>query len=138
MIISVSEIQKGKPPKSSTFRSSNYTNYTCTTTLVYLISVIIIILISLFRFNFWNISKCVLDKPYVRKTKKKCFEFYLLSFAPLYRICFVIFSLLALGTSGYFYCCCIFYIFLKWRTLELILIALRRSGMFKSNIFNFY
>ena len=62
---------------------------------------------------------------------RQYFEIYMLSFAPLYRICFVIFSLLALGTSGYFYCCCILYIFLKWPTLDLILTALRRSGMLK-------
>ena len=64
---------------------------------------------------------------------RQYFEIYLLSFAPLYRICFVVFSLLALGTSGYFYCCCILYIFLKWPTLDLILTALRRSGLLKYN-----
>ena len=117
-------------------------HYTCTTATMYLISAVInlnnLILISLFRLNFRNNSKQDLDKPNVKKIKEKqCFEFYLLSFAPLYRIFFVVFSLLALGTSGYFYCCCILYVFLNWPTLDLILTALRRSGMFIFNIFTF-
>ena len=104
---------------------------------MYLISAITIILISLFRWKFLNNSKHGSYKPYVIKTREKqCFEFYLHSFAPLYRICFAIFSLLAFGTSGYFYCCCILYVFLKSSPLEQLLIALKRSGMFISTKFS--
>ena len=58
----------------------------------------------------------------------KCFELYLLSFSPLYRILFVICSILALGTHGYFYCGCILYVFLKSSVLHQVLTAVRRSG----------
>ena len=117
-------------------------HYTCTNATTYLTSAVInlnnLILISLFRLNFRNNSKHDPDKPYIKRLKeKKCFEFYLLSFAPLYRIFFVVFSLLALGTSGYFYSCCILYVFLNWPTLDLILTALRRSGMFIFDIFTY-
>ena len=78
------------------------------------------------KFNKQNIEKHKELKP---------FKIYIHSFTPWYRIFFMIFSLLALRTSGYFYCCCILYVFLKSSTLEQILIALRRSGRFVSNIF---
>ena len=58
----------------------------------------------------------------------KCFEVYLLSFAPLYRIFFVVCSILALGTHGYFYCGCSLYLFLKSSVLHQVLTAVRRSG----------
>ena len=76
------------------------------------------------------------NKPNIEKHKEiKCFDFHILSFTPLYRIFFMIFSVLALGTSGSFYCCCILYVFLKSNTSEQILIALKRSGMFISTLF---
>ena len=76
------------------------------------------------------------NKPNIEKHKEmKCFDFHFFSFTPVYRIIFTIFSLLALGTSGYFYCGCILYVFLKSSTPEQIVIALKRSGMFISPLF---
>ena len=59
----------------------------------------------------------------------KCFEVYLLSFSPLYRLLFVICSILSLASHGYFYCGCILYLFLKSSVLHQVLTAVRRSGM---------
>ena len=59
---------------------------------------------------------------------RQCFEVYFISFGPLYRILFVLCSLLALASSGYFYCCCILYLFMKNDVLRHVLIAVRRSG----------
>lgn len=63
-----------------------------------------------------------------KPVSRQCFEVYLISFAPLYRILFVLCSLLALATSGYFYCCCILYVFLKSDVLPQVVTAVRRSG----------
>ena len=60
--------------------------------------------------------------------KAKCYEVYLVSVAPLYRILFVLFSILALGTHGYFYCGCLLYLFLKSAVLRQVLTAVRKSG----------
>ena len=63
-----------------------------------------------------------------KPVSSQCFEVYLISFAPLYRIIFVLCSLLALATSGYFYCCCVLYVFLKSNVLHQVLTIVRRSG----------
>ena len=57
----------------------------------------------------------------------KCFALLLSSFGPLYRILFVLCSFSALFTSGYFYCFCILYLFLKIKLLYPILTAVRKS-----------
>ena len=59
----------------------------------------------------------------------KCFEVYLFSFSPLYRLLFVVCSILSLASHGYFYCGCILYLFLKSSVLHQVLTAVRRSGM---------
>ena len=51
-----------------------------------------------------------------------------ISFEPIYIIFFLICSILSLGLQGYFYCFCLFYIFLKFPTLSTVLNALKRSG----------
>ena len=72
---------------------------------------------------------CYRKLPEFKKpVSSQCFEVYFISFAPLYRIIFVLCSLLALATSGYFYCCCILYVFLKNDVLHHVLTAVRRSG----------
>lgn len=58
----------------------------------------------------------------------KCFEVYLLSFGPLYRMFFCVCSILALAFHGYFYCGCILYLFVYSSVLEQVLTALGRSG----------
>ena len=99
----------------------------------------------LFRYNFkkWldryellrrlqeNINNCCCKgklPEFKKPVSRQCFEVYLISFAPLYRIVFVLCSLLALATSGYFYCCCVLYVFLKSNVLHQVLTIVRRSG----------
>lgn len=53
-------------------------------------------------------------------------EFF--SFEPIYRGFFVLFSLIGFIGSGYFYCGCMFYIFIKNNVLRYILKAIRKSG----------
>ena len=67
-----------------------------------------------------------INKP----VNSQCFEVYFISFPPLYRILFLIFSIVALGTHGYFYCGCILYVFLTDDVLQQVLTAIRRSGGF--------
>ena len=56
------------------------------------------------------------------------FQVYFFNFRPLYRIVFLICSIVALGTEGYFYCGCILYVFLNSNVLQQVLTAIWRSG----------
>lgn len=57
------------------------------------------------------------------------FQTSFFSFEPLYRIFFALFSCLGLVLSGYFYCGCMLYVFLKNSVLQYILKAVGKSGM---------
>ena len=59
---------------------------------------------------------------------EKYFQIFFFSFEPLYRILFVILSVLGLAVSGYFYCGCMIYLFLRNHVLNNILRAVRKSG----------
>ena len=64
----------------------------------------------------------------IRPTKSsKYIELLLSSLDLLYRLLFVVCSFVALFTSGYFYCVCILYVFLKIKQLHPILIAVKKS-----------
>ena len=65
-----------------------------------------------------------------RPVPRRYFQKSFFSFEPLYRISFVFFSLAGLIGSGYFYCGCMIYIFLKNHVLHYILKALGKSGKF--------
>ena len=73
---------------------------------------------------------CTYCKSIKPPENAKCFEIYFLSFVPLYRIFFLLCSVVALGTRGYFYCGCILYVLLSSDVLFTVLTAVRRSGMF--------
>uniref|UniRef100_A0A1X7V711 Ion transport domain-containing protein n=1 Tax=Amphimedon queenslandica TaxID=400682 RepID=A0A1X7V711_AMPQE len=60
---------------------------------------------------------------------EKYFQIFFFSFEPLYRILFVILSLLGLAASGYFYCGCMIYLFLRNHVLKNILRAVRKSAV---------
>ena len=55
-------------------------------------------------------------------------KIYFFSYAPLYRIFFLLCSIAALGTRGYFYCGCILYVMHENKVLHTVLTAMRRSG----------
>ena len=63
-----------------------------------------------------------------RPQPEKYFQIFFFSFEPLYRIFFAIFSMLGLVSSGYFYCGCMIYLFLRNHVLLNILRAVRKSG----------
>ena len=71
----------------------------------------------------------ITEKPINNLDIAECFEQYFLSFAPLYRIIFLLCSIAALATKGYFYCGCILYVLMGSEVLLNILTAVRRSGM---------
>ncbi|XP_019860520.1 PREDICTED: inositol 1,4,5-trisphosphate receptor-like protein A [Amphimedon queenslandica] len=56
----------------------------------------------------------------------ECFDIYLFSFSPMYRVLFLLFSLLSIGTFGYFYCLCLPYIFLNIDVMQDIVKAISR------------
>uniref|UniRef100_A0A1X7UPY7 RyR/IP3R Homology associated domain-containing protein n=2 Tax=Amphimedon queenslandica TaxID=400682 RepID=A0A1X7UPY7_AMPQE len=56
----------------------------------------------------------------------ECFDIYLFSFSPIYRVLFLFFSLLSIGTFGYFYCLCLPYIFLNIDVMQDIVKAISR------------
>ena len=66
-----------------------------------------------------------------KKTRSISFQYFqvnFISFSSLYRIVFLLCSITALGTSGYFYCGCILYVFLRNNILQNVLTAVNRSG----------
>lgn len=66
-----------------------------------------------------------------KKTRSISFQYFqvnFISFSSLYRIVFLLCSIAALGTSGYFYCGCILYVFLRNNILQNVLTAVNRSG----------
>ena len=61
--------------------------------------------------------------------EKLCaFEFDFVSFNSLYRLIFLGCSIAALGTSGYFYCGCLLYIFMSNNVMLVVLAAVYHSG----------
>ena len=56
------------------------------------------------------------------------FRIYFFGFETLYRVLFVLFSFAALVHSGYWYCGCLLYVFLKSKLLAQVVVALYRSG----------
>ncbi|XP_019863943.1 PREDICTED: inositol 1,4,5-trisphosphate receptor type 3-like [Amphimedon queenslandica] len=64
------------------------------------------------------------DKP----KPKEYFQIFFFSFEPLYRILFLIFSGLGLATTGYFYCGCMLYLFLRNHVMFFIIRALKKSA----------
>ena len=56
------------------------------------------------------------------------FEIEFISLYPVYRVLFVGFSAVALGTWGYWYCCCLLYVFFEFTVLYDVSTALSRSG----------
>ena len=57
-----------------------------------------------------------------------CFGTYFFGFQTIYRILFLWFSIAALVHSGYWYCGCLLYVFLRSKLLAQVLTALSRSG----------
>lgn len=72
-----------------------------------------------------------------RPDKDTYFQISFFNFETLYRIVFVFFSLGGLLFSGYLYCGCLIYIFLKNRVLQYILKAVEKSGKFLQHLPNF-
>ena len=56
------------------------------------------------------------------------FDVEFFSFNPLYRLLFLLCSILSLGFSGFFYCGCVLYVFLRNDVLTQVLSAVKRSG----------
>ena len=56
------------------------------------------------------------------------FEIEFIALYPVYRVLFVGFSAAALMTWGYFYCCCLLYVFFEFNVLYDVSTALSRSG----------
>ena len=56
------------------------------------------------------------------------FDIFIFSFQPIYRMLFLLFSVLALAFNGYFYCGCVLYLFLNNTVLFYILRAVGKSG----------
>lgn len=71
---------------------------------------------------------CLHGKIYVKRPESaKYYGISVLSFQPLYRLFFVILSILGLW-NGYFYCGCMIYPFLESNVMLYIIEALKRSG----------
>jgi inositol 1,4,5-triphosphate receptor type 1 len=66
---------------------------------------------------------------------EKYFQIFFFSFEPLYRISFLLFSILGLIFNGYFYCGCTLYLFLRNQILLYILKAVRKSALQLITIF---
>lgn len=92
-----------------------------------------------FRYDFVNSVLYRKLKWHLGKTGEKLstiqppqeanyFKIYFFSFTPLYHIFFLLCSIAALGTRGYFYCGCILYVVVGSDVLHTILTAVRRSG----------
>ena len=56
------------------------------------------------------------------------FQIYFFSFNPLYRIAFLIGSILGLATSGYFYSICLFYLLVGFSVFDIVTTAIKRTG----------
>ena len=69
------------------------------------------------------------SKWFHKPEELECFGVYFFGFETIYRILFACFSLMGLAHSGYWYCGCLLYVFLKSTLLAQVLTALSRSGM---------
>ena len=69
------------------------------------------------------------SKWFHKPEELECFAVYFFGFETIYRILFACFSLMGLVHSGYWYCGCLLYVFLKSTLLAQVLTTLSRSGM---------
>ena len=60
------------------------------------------------------------------------YDVNIISFNPLYRLIFLACSIVALGTSGYFYSGCLLYTLMENQVLLVVLSAVRRSSKMNS------
>lgn len=70
-----------------------------------------------------------------RPKKGIYFQVFFFGFEPLYRMMFLLLSILGLAFNGYFYCGCMIYLFLKNSVLKYILKALLKSGKRLKKVF---
>lgn len=78
-----------------------------------------------------NKKKGKLKKNSCKEKKLISFQYFqvnFIGFSSLYRVAFLLCSIAALGTSGYFYCGCILYVFLRNNMLQNVQAAVSRSG----------
>ena len=68
-------------------------------------------------------TRNLLDVPEIR-----VYEVDIISFDPVYRFIFLICSIAAITTSGYFYCGCLLYTVIRNQVFRVVLLAIRRSG----------
>jgi inositol 1,4,5-triphosphate receptor type 1 len=84
----------------------------------------------LYRFmKYMNRVFCSNRIRALRPQTQEHFQTYFFSFEPIYRLVFVLCSLLSLIFSGYFYCGCTLYAFLRNQVLHNILKAVGRSAL---------
>ena len=60
--------------------------------------------------------------------ESQCFDIYFFSIYPMYRVLFTLCSLLGLSLSGYFYCLCLPYIFIKIDVIQHVIKAVGGRG----------
>ena len=68
------------------------------------------------------------SKWFHKPEELECFGVFFFGFETMYRILFTCFSLVGVVHSGYWYCGCLLYVFLKSTLLGQVLTALYRSG----------
>lgn len=77
---------------------------------------------------FKILSRRKMDKDIQPPEKLHGFQIQFISFSPIYRLFFLACSIVALFTSGYWYCFCLLYIFLGTDVMSVVLSAVRHSG----------